>query len=122
MTIKKKIFKNPLTQKLLAILGLIYILLVRATSKIYFKNISIPNEYWENKKPFILAFWHSQLLMVTYSWKKKKKLNILASGHTDGQFGATIANFLGSNTLTISDKKSEVFTVGKNIKFGDSHT
>ena len=40
--------------------------------------------------------------------KKNKKLNILASGHSDGQFGAIIAKYLGSNTLTVSAKKRKV--------------
>ena len=46
--------------------------------------------------------------MITFSWKKNAKLNILASGHSDGQFGAIIAKFLGSNTLTVSDKKRKI--------------
>lgn len=108
MNIKKKIFKNLLTQNLLALLGMVYILIVRATSKIYFKNTSISEKYWSQDKSFILAFWHSQLLMINSSWKDNKKLNILASGHSDGQFGATIANYLGANTITISDKKRKI--------------
>ena len=40
--------------------------------------------------------------------EKNTKLNILASGHSDGQFGAIIAKFLGSNTLTVSDKKRKI--------------
>jgi len=108
MTFKKKILKNFVTQKLLALLGFLYILIVRITSKIYFKNTSIPKKYWENTKPFILVFWHSQLLMINYSWMNKDKLNILASGHNDGQFGAIIANYLGANTITVSNKKRKI--------------
>ena len=92
MNIKKKLFKNFFIQSFLALLGMLYILFVKITSKIYFKNISVPEQFWKNNKPFILAFWHSQLLTITYSWKNNKKLNILASGHSDGQFGAAIAN------------------------------
>ena len=108
MTIKKKLVKNFIVQNILGILGFIYIFFVRITSQIYHKNISIPEHFWKYKKPFILAFWHSQLLMITFSWKKNAKLNILASGHSDGQFGAIIAKFLGSNTLTVSDKKRKI--------------
>ena len=108
MTIKKKLVKNFIVQNILGLLGFIYICIVRITSQINHKNISIPENYWKNKKPFILAFWHNQLLMISFSWKKNKKLNILASGHSDGQFGAIIAQCLGSNTLTISDKKKKI--------------
>ena len=104
----KRFLKNKLIQYILATLAASYIAFVRFTSRIYKINYSIPESFWKNKKPFILAFWHSQLLMITYSWFSKKKLNILASGHSDGQFGATIAKLLGSNTVTISDKKKKI--------------
>ena len=108
MTFKKKLVKNFIVQNILGLLGFIYIYIVRITSQINHKNKSIPENYWKNKKPFILAFWHNQLLMISFSWKKNKKLNILASGHSDGQFGAIIAKYLGSNTLTVSDKKRKI--------------
>ena len=108
MTIKKKLVKNFIFQNILGLLGFIYIYIVRITSQINHKNKSIPENFWKNQKPFILAFWHNQLLMITFAWKKNKKLNILASGHSDGQFGAIIAKYLGSNTLTVSDKKRKI--------------
>ena len=108
MTFKKKLVKNFIVQNILGLLGFIYICIVRITSQINHKNKSIPEYFWKNKKPFILAFWHNQLLMITFSWKKNKKLNILASGHSDGQFGAIIAKYLGSNTLTVSDKQRKI--------------
>ena len=108
MSIKKKLVKNPIVQNILGLLGFIYICIVRITSQINHKNKSIPEYFWENKKPFILAFWHNQLLMISFSWKINKKLNILASGHSDGQFGAIIAKYLGSNTLTVSAKKRKI--------------
>ena len=108
MTIKKKLVKNFIVQNILGLLGFIYICIVKITSQINHKNKSIPEYFLKNKKPFILAFWHNQLLMISFSWKKNKKLNILASGHSDGQFGAIIAKYLGSNTLTISAKKRKV--------------
>ena len=108
MTFKKKLVKNFIVQNILGLLGFIYIYIVRITSQINHKNKSIPEHFWKHKKPFILAFWHNQLLMITFSWKKNKKLKILASGHSDGQFGAIIAKYLGSNTLTVSAKKRKI--------------
>ena len=99
MTFKKKLVKNLIVQNILGFLGFIYIYIVRITSQINHKNKSIPENYWKNKKPFILAFWHNQLLMISFSWKKNKKLNILTSGHSDGQFGAIIGRYLGLNSL-----------------------
>ena len=108
MKIKKILLKNFIFQNILSVLCYIYVIIVSLTSNIKHKNQATPFYYWKNNEPFILAFWHSQLLMITYSWFSKKKLNILASGHSDGQFGATIAKLLGSNTVTISDKKKKI--------------
>ncbi len=108
MKIKKILLKNFILQNISSIFCFLYVILVNVTSKIVHKNQSTPDYYWKNNKPFILAFWHSQLLMISYSWFSKKKLNILASGHSDGQFGATIAKLLGANTVTISDKKKKI--------------
>ena len=108
MTIKKKLVKNFIVQNILGLLGFIYICIVRITSQINHKNKSIPEYFWKNKKPFILAFRHNQLLMISFSWKKNKKLNILASGHSDGKFGAIIAKYLGLNALTVSAKKRKI--------------
>ena len=76
MTIKKKIIKNFFVQHFLAFLSALYIKLVRATSVILEKNIESPEFYWKNNKPFILAFWHGQLMMLSAAWKIKKDLNI----------------------------------------------
>ena len=61
MSFKKKIFKFSFSQKILAFIGYVYILLVGYTSKIQIKNSELPEKLWREKKPFILAFWHGQL-------------------------------------------------------------
>ena len=99
MTIKKKIIKNLLAQHCLAFFAAIYIKLVRTTSVILEKNIESPEFYWKNKKPFILAFWHNQLMMISYCWKSNCKINILASGHTDGRFGAIVGKYFNLNNI-----------------------
>lgn len=100
MEIKKKILKNFLIQHFLALISSVYIYIVFFTSKIHIKNIESPKEFWGNNKSFILAFWHSQLMMISFCWNSKNnKLNILASGHSDGRFGAIIAKYLNSNNI-----------------------
>ena len=101
MIFKKKIFKYSLTQKILAYLGYIYILLVGLTSKIDIKNDKFSNKMWNEKKPFILAFWHSQLMMIGFVWKSKTTLNMLASSHSDGRFGAYIAEHFNLKNISI---------------------
>lgn len=107
MTIKKKILKNIFIQNFLALLSAYYIKLVRTTSIILEKNIESPEFYWKNNKPFILAFWHNQLMMISYCWKSNTKINILASGHSDGRFGAIVGKYFNLNNIqTSSNEKS----------------
>ena len=119
MKIKKKIVKNFFTQQLLALVSAIYIKLVALTSSIIIKNIESPQFYWRNNKPFILAFWHSQLMMISYCWNSENKINILASGHSDGRFGAIVGKYFKLNNIpTSSNEKTislkPVFTLLKN--------
>ena len=100
----KKIFKYSLLQKFLAYVGYIYILFVCITSKIKIKNGQLTKKMLIDKKPFILAFWHSQLMMVGYVWKSKNTLNMLASSHSDGRFGSYIAGHFNLKNISIMAK------------------
>ena len=122
MKIKKKIVKNFFTQQLLALVSAIYIKLVALTSSIIIKNIESPQFYWRNNEPFILAFWHSQLMMISYCWNSESKINILASGHSDGRFGAIVGKYFKLNNIpTSSNEKTislkPVFTLLKNSQY-----
>ena len=108
MKIRKKIIKNFLIQNLLAFIVVLYIFIVRLTSKINIENDSSPTEYWTKNKPFILAFWHSQLMMISFTWSYKKKLNILASGHSDGRFGAIVGKFFKLNNIQTSKNNKNI--------------
>ena len=102
MSIRKKLLKHFIVQQLLAFIAFIYIVFVKITSNIKYENIDSPKKYWQDKKPFILAFWHGQLMTFSYTWKINKKLNILASSHSDGRFGASIARYFKLNNIPIS--------------------
>ena len=93
MHIKKKLLKNFFIQNILGFFTFLYITAVKLTSSIQFENESIPQQFWDDDKPFILAFWHSQLMMIGCSWKKNNNVNILASGHSDGRFGAIVGKY-----------------------------
>ena len=104
MNFKKKIFKLAFIQKLLAMMGYLYILFVGFTSKIDIKNEKFSMQMWKEKKPFILAFWHSQLMMIGYVWKSNTVLNMLASSHSDGRFGSYIAGHFNLKNISIESK------------------
>ena len=118
MNIKKKILKNIIIQNILAFIAALYILLVKITSKFKFENFSVPSKFWKNQEPFILAFWHGQLMTISFCWKVKKNINILASGHSDGRFGAIVGNYFGLNNIPISNinKKLSLINVFKILK------
>ena len=108
MSIRKKLLKHFIFQQLLAFIAFIYIVFVKITSNIKYENIDSPKKYWQNKKPFILAFWHGQLMTFSYTWKINKKLNILASSHSDGRFGASIARYFKVNNIPISSDSNNL--------------
>ena len=108
MKIRKKLLKNLFIQHILAFIVVLYIYLVRLTSRINYKNLSIPQSFWKNNKPFILAFWHSQLMMISYTWKSSKHINILASSHSDGRFGAIVGKYFNLYNIPTSVDGSSV--------------
>jgi len=108
MHIKKKLLKNFFVQNILGFFTFLYIRAVNFTSSIQFENESIPKQFWNNDKPFILAFWHSQLMMIGMSWKKNKNVNILASGHSDGRFGAIVGKYFNLNNIQTSKKNKSI--------------
>ena len=108
MHIKKKLLKNFFVQNILGFLTFLYIRTVNLTSSIQFENESIPRQFWNDDKPFILAFWHSQLMMIGFSWKKHNNINILASGHSDGRFGAIVGKYFNLNNIQTSKKNKSI--------------
>ena len=122
MTIKKKIIKNYFVQQCLALICVFYIKMVGLTSNIIIKNIEIPQYYWKNNKPFILAFWHNQLMMISYCWNTNTNINILASSHSDGRFGAIVGNYFKLNNIPTSSTDKTIslrpiFTLLKNSNY-----
>ena len=118
----KKVIKNYFVQQILAFISALYIKLVKVTSIIIIKNIESPQYYWKDNKPFILAFWHSQLMMISYCWKSNTKINILASGHSDGRFGAIVGQYFKLNNITTSSNEKPIslkpiFTLLKNSNY-----
>ena len=108
MKIRKKLLKNFFIQNILGFITSIYIYIVKITSRIKYENKFIPELYWDNNKPFILAFWHSQLMMISFCWKIKKKINILASGHSDGRFGSIVGRYFDLNNVPTYNKNKNI--------------
>ena len=108
MRIKKKLLKNFFVQYILGFFTFLYIRTVNLTSSIQIENESIPKQFWNDDKPFILAFWHSQLMMIGFSWKKNKNVNILTSGHSDARFGEIVGKYFNLNSIQTSKKNKSI--------------
>ena len=108
MKIIKRLLKNFFIQNILAVLVALYILFFKLTSKFNYINLSDPQSFWKIDKPFILAFWHSQLMTISFTWKSSKKINILASSHKDGRFGSIVGGYFKLENIPINKNKSDL--------------
>ena len=76
-----------------------YVSLIYYTNTWKIKRHNIPQSYHNQKKPFILAFWHSRLMLACYAWQKNKNINILISEHTDGKIISFAISYYGIKTI-----------------------
>ncbi len=65
-----------------------------ATSRIEFAGRAHPEEFWAKREPFILAFWHGQMMLMVHSWQTDMTMRMLISRNFDGEVIArAIGNF-----------------------------
>ena len=82
-----------------------YIRCVHATSRWHHEGTRYPEALWDQKKPFIVAFWHGRLLMMPYMWRPCVPINVLISHHADGEFLAQTMRHFSIATVRGSSKK-----------------
>jgi lysophospholipid acyltransferase (LPLAT)-like uncharacterized protein len=82
-----------------------YIRLVFRTSRFETLGADRPRGFWDEGRPFILAFWHGRLLMAPMAWRPGVSMNMLISGHTDGRIIADAIGHFGLGTITGSKSK-----------------
>jgi lysophospholipid acyltransferase (LPLAT)-like uncharacterized protein len=102
----KPIIKSDAFQKVLSTVAVGYIRLVHATSRWTVLNDEIPRRYWDERQPFILAFWHSRLMMMPYCWDNRVKMNMLISQHRDGSLIADTVEGFGIKSVRGSTGKA----------------
>lgn len=76
-----------------------YIWFVHKTSRWHTINREIPERFWADRKPFILAFWHGRILMVPYCWPRDIPGSILVSRNRDGSLIAGVIRYFGAETV-----------------------
>ena len=102
----KRFLKSDGLRVVLCWLGAQYIRFVHATGRWTRVGEEIPQRLWDEKRPFILAFWHGRLLMMPHSWDlSAMPIRVLITHHRDGQILARTVGHLGIETIFGSSSK-----------------
>lgn len=113
----KRLTRKPLVQALLARLAAAYILLVRHTTRWQVTGDDAAATLWaDNKTPFMLAFWHGRLLLMTVYWQRNVPMNMLISQHADGELIAQAIGRIGVAAIRGSSKRGGAAAVRSMVK------
>ncbi|MBX9634575.1 MAG: lysophospholipid acyltransferase family protein [Magnetospirillum sp.] len=99
MGLVKSIGKNERIRGALCWVAAQYIRLVWLTGRWDVENAHIPAEYWDQGRPFILAFWHGRLLMMMKIWRGGMPISMLISQHRDGKLIARTSAHFGIGSI-----------------------
>ena len=99
MGLIKRIGRNERIRGTLCWLASLYIRLVEATGRWQVIGGYIPAAYWNQGKPFILAFWHGRLLMMSKCWRGNVPIHMLISQHRDGKLIARTVSHFGIGSI-----------------------
>jgi lysophospholipid acyltransferase (LPLAT)-like uncharacterized protein len=105
MGLLKRIGRSSAVRAVACFLVAGYIRFVHATSRWEVVNGASPAKFWDEGKPFILAFWHGRILLMPYSWPRTKPMNMLISRHRDGALIADTIGWFGLKTVRGSTAK-----------------
>lgn len=109
-----KFLRTKFIQAIIAYIAYVYINLVYYTSHWDFKNRAIIDDYIQQKKPFILVFWHGHLFMMACCWRWNVQFNMLISNHRDGRLIAKVVSYFGIKTIVGSTER-EGFAAARQI-------
>ncbi|MGE4278612.1 MAG: lysophospholipid acyltransferase family protein [Magnetospirillum sp.] len=105
MSLAKRIGKNETIRGFLCWLASLYIRLVWVTGRWQVENAQVPEQFWQQGKPFIIAFWHGRLLLMMKFWQHSVPIHILISQHRDGQLIARTSAHFGIASIAGSSSR-----------------
>ena len=82
-----------------------YIRLIRKLGRWSTEGTDIPKKLLDANQPFLVAFWHGRLLMMSEAWPYKTTFNMVVSEHRDGQLIARTIGHLGFGSILGSSTK-----------------
>ncbi len=106
--------KRLLALKLLPPIAYIFIRVLYLTCK---KRYHLPSRM--PKPPFLVAFWHGEILMNPFLYKKMlkdAKMSLLISDHFDGEMIAKSVSYFGFDTIRGSSSKGAIKALKESFK------
>lgn len=93
--------------KAVPFLGYLYIRFLRLTTRVTYRGEKVLDEVRESRGNYILAFWHSRLVMMPYVYPGNR-LVVLASKHRDSMMLSKILRRFGLSTAWGSSTRGGV--------------
>ncbi len=88
-----------------------YIRLIKTTGRWRVDGTEIPTDLLKEGKPFLVAFWHGRLLMMSLAWPYQQNFKMVISRHRDGELIARTIKFLGFDSISGSSSQGGVSTM-----------
>lgn len=105
MAVFKSLMRRPGPRAAACWLGARYIKLVRRTGNWRIEGSEFPERLLAENKPFLVAFWHGRLMMMSEAWPYDTPFQMVISHHADGELISKIIRILGFGTLAGSTSR-----------------
>lgn len=93
-----------------------FIRLARLTTRFVERGREVPEAYWREGKPFILAFWHGRMMLMAPIWPRGTAMHMLISHHRDGEYIARAMGLLGIGTVRGSSNNGGTAALRRMLK------
>jgi lysophospholipid acyltransferase (LPLAT)-like uncharacterized protein len=101
----KRLLRSETVRRFLCWLIHLYIRLVYATGRWQVEGAEVARWLRDEKRPFILAFWHGRLLMIPMAWQRMAPMHMLISGHRDGRIIADAVRYFDVDSIAGSSNQ-----------------
>ena len=105
MPFLKNLLKNKGPKLAASWLAANYIQLIKLTGRWRIDGTEIPTDMLKEGKPFLVAFWHGRLLMMSLAWPYQQNFKMVISRHRDGELIARTIKFLGFDSISGSSSR-----------------
>lgn len=120
----KKLLKSDFGKRLIVFIAYNYIRFVWVTSRV--ERVCPPEAeaFFKEGHPFVLAFWHSRILLMPYHWVPTgRKIHMLISQHNDGELIARSVRPFGVEWIPGSSRrggKEALYAMVRLLRGGDT--